>query len=692
MYTIAHPLLKKLGIGFGLLVLGNLHAQQWENVGGVSTVSAGGSSFNNLVIDNVGNYYLSYYDVAAEKGSVQKFNGTSWSYVGGSAGITTSYATYNSLSIDNSGANLYYTNQGTGFEARHFDGSSWTVLPKVSTSTTNYQASAVSPSNVLFAYGSYGSGTVKRYVNGAWEQVGNAGFSSGAEFAEMVIGTNNTVYTANVSGGLRVYQNSVNATSSDAWTLVGGSIVDGASSGENYSSDLAIDANNNLYVAYVSTTSVAKKVNVKKFDGTSWTQVGNADFSNGKTQYVALAVTAAGVPYVVASRWEDDNFLRNTAYKLDTTTQNWETFGGDFISDGEATYNDLAVDNTNNYLVLAYSEDNTIVKRIALPADNSQACNNADPGNNPGDIGCVTFQYAGQSVTYNTVRGNDGKVWLQQNLGSTKVAESLTDENAYGDFFQWGRWADGHQKRNSPLTGTAPSPNNPEGIANGSPSFYSAGYNSASNWWKDGETTDKWDGETVSAASSTTGVDPCKAIGTNWRLPIVDEVQNILTTENISDLTSAFASNLKFVAAGYKDYSGIYSPGGLLYLWTGSSSPYTGSGQHLYVSANIAMTNSMGRDGGQSVRCIKEAAALGTSDIIKSKANVGIYPNPTKGILYIKADTLVDSVNVYNVTGQKLNVSFSNNQVNLESAPKGLYIVEIKLKSGNTITKKIIKN
>jgi len=229
MYTIAHPLLKKLGIGFGLLVLGNLQAQQWENVGGVSTVSAGASSFNNLVIDNVGNYYLSYYDLSVSKGSVQKFNGTSWSYVGGSAGITTSYATYNSLSINNSGTNLYYTNQGTGFEARQFDGSSWAVLPKVTTSTTNYQASAVSPSNVLFTYGSYGSGTVKRYVNGAWEQVGNAGFSSGAEFAEMVIGTNNTVYTANVSAGLRVYQNSVNATTSDAWTLVGGSNVDGAS-------------------------------------------------------------------------------------------------------------------------------------------------------------------------------------------------------------------------------------------------------------------------------------------------------------------------------------------------------------------------------------------------------------------------------------------------------------------------------
>lgn len=691
MYTIAHQLFKKWGIGFGLLVLGNLHAQQWENVGGVAAVSAGGSSFNNLVIDNVGNYYLSYYDLSVSKGSVQKFNGTSWSYVGGNAGITTSYATYNSLSIDPSGANIYYTNQGTGFEARQFDGNSWVVLPKVSTSTTNYQASAVSASNVLFTYGSYGSGTVKRYINGAWEQVGNAGFSSGAEFAEMVIGTNNMIYTANVSSGLKVYQNSVNASASDAWSLLGGSIVDNASSGEQYTSDLAIDGNNNLYVAFVSTTSVGKKVNVKKFDGTSWTQVGNANFSNGKTQHVALAVTASGTPYVVASRWENDDFLRNTVYKLDTVTQNWVTFGGDFISAGQATYNDLAVDNINNYLVLAYSEDNTIVKRIALSTNTSPVCNNTDPGNTPGDIGCVTFNYNAQSITYATVRGADGKIWLQQNLGSTKVASSLTDEDAYGDLFQWGRWADGHQKRNSVLNGTAPSPNNPQGVTAGNASFYSAGYNSGSNWWSSGQTSDTWDGETTSSASGTTGVDPCKAIGTNWRLPSISEVENVVNAESISDINSALSSNLKLVPAGMKDYSGIFSPGTRLYLWSSTSSPYTGSGQHLYISPNVAITNSMGRDGGQSVRCIKDFAALGTTENTP-KINVGIYPNPTKGILYIKADTLIDNVNVYNVAGQKLNVKFSSNQIDLESVPKGVYIVEIKLKGGNTLTKKIIKN
>jgi hypothetical protein len=174
------------------------------------------------------------------------------------------------------------------------------------------------------------------------------------------------VYTCNISSGVRVYENTTTATASDSWSLVGGSIVDTSSSGEQYTSDIAIDANNNLYVSYVSNSANGTKLNVKKFNGTAWVQLGNSYFSPGKVQHVAIAVSSSGAPYVVASRWENDNLLKNTVYKLDTTTNMWGTFGGDFISDDQATYNDIAVDNVNNYLVIAYSQSGTKVKRISL--------------------------------------------------------------------------------------------------------------------------------------------------------------------------------------------------------------------------------------------------------------------------------------------------------------------------------------
>jgi len=36
---------------------------------------------------------------------------------------------------------------------------------------------------------------------------------------------------------------------------------------------------------------------------------------------------------------------------------------------------------------------------------------------------------------------------MDRNLGATQVATSSTDENSYGDLYQWGRRADGHSNK-----------------------------------------------------------------------------------------------------------------------------------------------------------------------------------------------------------------------------------------------------
>ena len=45
-----------------------------------------------------------------------------------------------------------------------------------------------------------------------------------------------------------------------------------------------------------------------------------------------------------------------------------------------------------------------------------------------------------------------GKTWMDRNLGASRAATSSKDSEAYGDLYQWGRAADGHQKRNSATT------------------------------------------------------------------------------------------------------------------------------------------------------------------------------------------------------------------------------------------------
>ncbi|MGQ2167366.1 hypothetical protein [Ornithobacterium rhinotracheale] len=74
---------------------------------------------------------------------------------------------------------------------------------------------------------------------------------------------------------------------------------------------------------------------------------------------------------------------------------------------------------------------------------------------------------------YVPVKGLDGKLWLNNNLGANYAnvdhpafnpvqgAKSLRDENAYGSHFQWGRKADGHELTTytSPTSGSMTHPN-----------------------------------------------------------------------------------------------------------------------------------------------------------------------------------------------------------------------------------------
>ena len=49
-----------------------------------------------------------------------------------------------------------------------------------------------------------------------------------------------------------------------------------------------------------------------------------------------------------------------------------------------------------------------------------------------------------------------GRLWLDQNIGASQVCTSFVDSLCYGDYFQWGRNADGHENQNSGTTTSKP--------------------------------------------------------------------------------------------------------------------------------------------------------------------------------------------------------------------------------------------
>lgn len=315
-----------------------------------------------------------------------------------------------------------------------------------------------------------------------------------------------------------------------------------------------------------------------------------------------------------------------------------------------------------------------------------QNCNNTNPGSNTGDLGCVTFTYQGQLVTYTTVRTADGNIWLQQNLGSERVAESIDDELSYGDLFQWGRWDDGHQLRTS-STASVPSVNAPNGLQGG---LFITG---SPAWWSTNGLNDKWVGKGFSEVGESVGIDPCKAIGDGWRLPTQADWADAVEVTGIHSPIKAYEGILKLPMAGFRSSSNgsFTSAGQKGYFW---SSTATGiGGKYLYIGTTI--TNAAAgasRGQGSSVRCMKVESELGTSDTYLKKKAVEVFPNPVKGILTVKSTSLIEGIKIINAVGQSVEASFSDHQINMNMFPSGFYMLEIKLKSGESVVKKIMKN
>ncbi len=85
-----------------------------------------------------------------------------------------------------------------------------------------------------------------------------------------------------------------------------------------------------------------------------------------------------------------------------------------------------------------------------------------------------------------------------------------------------------------------------------------------------------------------------------------------------------------------------------------------------------------------------ECDALTTVKDIKN-SNFIIYPNPTKEIFSIKTDNKINEVKIYDVFGKLVEVFDSNENYNVSSFAKGIYLVYVKSEDGVMISKLIIE-
>jgi hypothetical protein len=633
-----------------VLVIPAAAGAQWTAVGSNTGISSGSTSFNDLIRDNTGNLYLAYFDSSLNKGFVVKHNGTSWSNLGSSSGTTTHKAYYNTLALNTSN-DLFYGYQdssSTGAQkltVDKFSNNAWTNMVTGLTAGPSYHNSMVTDADgrpvILSRDLSTGGGklTAKRYDGTNWVGLGAVGFGSYAPtyYATLVMGSNDTAYAATIVPvlGVEVYKAHKAAPTTTSWQSIGnGGSFSALTSNSIYqvNMDLAIDGQNRLYVAYVTNTG---SITVKRLTNGVWSSIGAENFTAGSAKFLSLAVTSAGHPYIAFSDGASSN--ATTVMHYDGTQ--WAVVGTSAISSGAASFHSLVL-NSAGQPVVAFSDAGNGGKTRILQYN--PPCAGTDPAATVGSTGCVTFTYDGAPVTYTTVRAGDDEIWLQQNIGSGRVATGQTDSLSYGDVFQWGRWADGHQKRNAAVTTTAPSPNNPSGLNGGSVNFIG----STTPWWDNGTLTDTWTAPTPSAATATNGCDPCRALGNGWRLPTQQEWQNVISGESITTPANAYSSNLKLTTGGNRNSSGGYDFVGVRgYYWSSTTSSV--GGKNLYYSSFIINPSAGGlREQGMSVRCIKKMIA--TIDSVK----VGVSGNAAPAI-YTNGGFLQMTATVYPATSSQ---------------------------------------
>jgi hypothetical protein len=190
---------------------------------------------------------------------------------------------------------------------------------------------------------------------------------------------------------------------------------------------------------------------------------------------------------------------------------------------------------------------------------------------------------------------NTGKIWMDRNLGASRVALSSDDFYSYGDLYQWGRGADGHQCRNS-ATITSLSSTDVPGNAN----FITI--NSGNNDWRSPQNTNLWQG--VNGVNN-----PCP---TGYRIPTDSELEAERLTWSANNSVGAFESPLKLPLAGLRSNSdGLYYNTSVQgWYWSSSvgSNSSINFSRLLYFQygKNDAVVGSLGRASGYSVRCIKD--------------------------------------------------------------------------------------
>ncbi len=86
--------------------------------------------------------------------------------------------------------------------------------------------------------------------------------------------------------------------------------------------------------------------------------------------------------------------------------------------------------------------------------------------------------------------------------------------------------------------------------------------------------------------------------------------------------------------------------------------------------------------------CFDVTTVVSVEDIALEKG-LNIFPNPTSGIVYIESNETPDNIELFDIIGQRININYEDNAINMSQQATGIYLLRITYEEGS-VTRRIV--